>query len=438
MELSESKVRELNFRLLRSRTRVLCSNGFYGLLLMHLKYVLNTEMDTAYTDGEEIGFNPTFMDKLSEDELDFVMMHEIMHVVLQHCTRFVEERMDMELWNIACDIVVNSNILKSCNMDLRSISIRDFGGAAMHLTPKGDEGHLYTMEEVYAMLEKEVAKQKKKGGGSAAGDGNGKAGNGSQSGKSGRTGRKNGKQQWQDGGFDDHSKWNTGDEEAAAEQAAKWQKRMLDAAETMRIADPDNSRGTVPAGAWRMLEELRHPKLDWRTILNEFVQEEVTDYSFSPPDKRFEEYNFYLPDYNETEEHLGNILFMVDTSGSISDKMMSDAYAEICGAIQQFSGKLSGKLGFFDAKVYEPVPFENVEDVKSIRPRGGGGTDFDVIFKYVKEHMEEEPPVSIVILTDGYAPYPEESAAMGIPVLWVINHLSKEVTPPWGRVAEMD
>ena len=448
MELSESKIRELNFRLLRSRTRVLCNNGFYGLLLMHLKYVLNTEMATAYTDGDEIGFNPVFMDELSEEELDFVMMHEILHVVLEHCARYREDRMDAELWNIACDIVVNSNILKSCDMRPESISLRAFGGQAMHLTPKGDEGHLYTMEEVYAMLEKEAAKQKKKGGN---GKGEGKSGNGAQSSSSsgsggkmggsdrrGGGGRKSGRQEWQNGGFDDHSKWKTDDATAAAEQAAKWQRRIMEAAETMRIADPGNGRGTVPAGVWRALEELRRPKVDWRRVLHEFVQEEVTDYSFSPPDKRYEAFDFYLPDYNETEEHLGNVLFMVDTSGSISDRMMSDAYAEICGAIEQFSGKLTGKLGFFDAEVYEPVPFENVEDVKAIRPRGGGGTSFHEIFRYVRGKMSEEPPVSIVILTDGYAPYPEESAAMGIPVLWVISGLTDAVRPPWGRVVGID
>ena len=460
MELSDAKIREMSFRLLRSRTRVLCSNGFYGLLLMHMKYVLNTKVDTAYTDGDEIGFNPSFLEQLSEDELDFVMMHEILHVVLQHCTRYQQERMDTDLWNIACDIVVNSNILKSCDMRPESISIRAFGGESMHLTPEGEEGHLYTMEQVYAMLEKEAKRrQKKSGNGSSQqGTGNGSSqqgsGSGSQQngraqggggaaqsqkgGKSGKAGRKSGKDQWQNGGFDDHSKWGKGDEKEAADQAGKWQKRMMDAAETMRIADPQNGRGTVPAGVWRVLEELRRPKLDWRTVLNEFVQEEITDYSFSPPDKRFDGFDFYLPDYNETEERLGNVLFMVDTSGSVSDGMMSDAFAEICGAIEQFSGKLTGKLGFFDDAVYEPVPFESVEDVKSIRPRGGGGTSFHAIFRYVRYEMAEDPPVSIVILTDGYAPYPHEAEAEGIPVLWVISGLTDEVRPPWGRVVGIE
>ena len=49
--------------------------------------------------------------------------------------------------------------------------------------------------------------------------------------------------------------------------------------------------------------------------------------------------------------------------------------------------------------------------------------------------MMDEPPASIVILTDGYAPFPEEEQAMGIPVLWIINN--EEVTPEWGKVARI-
>ena len=49
--------------------------------------------------------------------------------------------------------------------------------------------------------------------------------------------------------------------------------------------------------------------------------------------------------------------------------------------------------------------------------------------------MRDEPPVSIVILTDGYAPFPPERMAMDIPVLWLINN--EDVTPPWGKVARI-
>ena len=88
-------------------------------------------------------------------------------------------------------------------------------------------------------------------------------------------------------------------------------------------------------------------------------------------------------------------------------------------------------LGFFDGAVIEPKAFSNIDELEIIRPYGGGGTRFDIIFKYVSEEMNDPYPTSIVILTDGYAPFPDEKEAMDIPVLWVINN--DEVIPPWGK-----
>ena len=78
-------------------------------------------------------------------------------------------------------------------------------------------------------------------------------------------------------------------------------------------------------------------------------------------------------------------------------------------SIEQFNGKLKGWLGFFDAAVVDPVPFESLQELNVIRPKGGGGTRFDVIFSYVEQKMDPLP-VSIVILTDGHASFPPERA----------------------------
>ena len=126
---------------------------------------------------------------------------------------------------------------------------------------------------------------------------------------------------------------------------------------------------------------------------------------------------------------------MVDTSGSVQDEDLAAVYSEIRGAIEQFSGKLTGKLGFFDAMVTQPKPFDTINDLMQIVPVGGGGTDFRVIFSYIRRHYQGELPACIVIFTDGYGPYPDESAAQGVPVLWLINN--RAVTPPWGQVTRV-
>ena len=158
MALSDEKMRAYTRRLLLSRMRLMCTHGFYGLLLMHMRYAVDEAVETACTDGVRITFGTDFLESLTDSELDFVMMHELLHVVLRHCLR-ADER-DNELFNIACDIVVNSNILLENGMDLRKITLTKHG-EAMHLTPNGDEGHGYTAEQVYEMLKK----QQSRGGG---------------------------------------------------------------------------------------------------------------------------------------------------------------------------------------------------------------------------------------------------------------------------------
>ena len=74
-------------------------------------------------------------------------------------------------------------------------------------------------------------------------------------------------------------------------------------------------------------------------------------------------------------------------------------------------------------------------EFKIIKPAGGGGTDFQIIFEYVFHHMSDKLPASIIILSDGDAPFPLEKLAGGIPVLWLLNN--EEVNPPWGKVARI-
>lgn len=603
----DKEVYEIVKRLQSARLALLSYQPFYALLLMGMKFSLDVTCETAYTDGYRIAFNPDFIKKLSDKELEFVLMHEVLHAALGHPFRHQADY-DTECFDKACDIVVNSNIYYSFDKDKSKITLKNFG-VAMHKAPDGKEGYLYTVEEVYKMLlaasgkKPKKKKNKQNGKGSNSGDGGGSSpsGNDKNCNKSGdeddgnlnesdentldqtdidqmdidemdidqtdtdqsanetstqsesgaddsgegnnddadgddadggdadggdaNGGKPDNKAKSKNGGarggtgdlcigcssdsksaaskskssksvscsadkgeqsieqklqdllasmqaknaermaraniketdelveetpktephlFDDHSFWEGDDEISTGKNT--WLSRMIEATDIIASLDEYDgvfsgsggmSRGTTPLAAERLIEKIKNPLLDWRTILNDFVQEEINDYSFAPPDKRMEECPFFLPDFNEKDESVKNLLFMIDTSGSMGDDQITQCYSEIYGAIQQFNGKLQGKLGFFDAVVVEPIEFQDEEEFKIIRPKGGGGTSFDIIFEYVKGQIEdnEEPPVSIVILTDGYAPWPPVEATMEIPVLWIINNEVAE--PPWGKVARL-
>ena len=395
MSLTSDEVKKYTQKLLLSRFRILNRHGFYGLLLMHMRFGLDEACDTAYTDGYRINFSPVFLESLSNDEVDFVLMHEILHVVLKHCFR--GRKVDPYLFNVACDIVVNSNILYSKNMNLKYITLEKYG-ESMHLAPNGKEGYLYTAEEVYNMLIKDSLA--KNSGKSVKGD-----------------------------SFDDHSHWEEADDDFTIDE---WEKRVIDAAESS--AKRDTSVGNIPLGVQRYISSLKNATIDWRMLLNDFISLEVGDYSFTPPDRRIDG-PFFMPDFNEMvekEDDPKEILFMIDTSGSVNSNQITQAYSEIKGALEQFTS-LTGYLGFFDYVVYEPKEFSSIEDILEIIPKGGGGTNFFAVFEYVNNL--ENKPKAIIILTDGYARFPKESVRNGIPVIWVMNN--DKVTPPWGEVARM-
>ena len=89
-----------------------------------------------------------------------------------------------------------------------------------------------------------------------------------------------------------------------------------------------------------------------------------------------------------------------------------------------------------DTEVSEPELFESVDELNRITPIGGGGTSFKAIFGFMKEHYEDELPTAVIILTDGYAEFPEDDAACGLPVMWII--IDSEVEAPWGECIHLE
>lgn len=500
----DNKIREIVQRLQAIRVKMLREQPFYAVLLMHLRFALDEATPTLYTDGERIAFNPYFVDALDDFQLQFVLMHEILHVALGHCTS-EEKDFNHKAYNIACDIVVNSNIMYSLGLIKEKVNwggkttgyevkkeVEIAGEPLIHKTPGGREGVELDAKEVYALLlevypelknkdetldgnENDNAYEAKKNdenaseddkngnpsnngedndednedqNGNDGDDENGDSGgdNDSSAGKS-KNKRTKGKGQKSPNfnTFDDHSFWDVSSDsgEEQAEENQIWTSRMVEATEIaekiseeyLSIKEAHKGFGGPPLGAKRLLKEILEPQTDWRTILENFIQEEVNDYSFSPPDHRFEDSPFFLPDFNEKETYVKNIVFLIDTSGSISDSMIQKAYSEIKGAVDQLGNKFDGYIVFCDHLTYDLQPFCEETDLSKIIPKGGGGNDFEGNIRDVLEAMKDEPPECMIFITDGYDTFPDESVTKGIPFLWLITNT--DVEPPWGKVARL-
>ena len=387
--IEQERIKAIAPRLIGVRARLLSTHPFFGRLLLHLQLGF-AECGTAFTDMKRVVFDPKFAEKLGEGELRFVFLHELMHCVLHHCTRGRSLR--PHLYNIACDIVVNSLIMET-------LGVREYvidGEEVMHLAPNGKEGRLYSAEEVYEMLLKAPPEEIQK-----------------QYGKS---------------GFDKHIIWEQILDSMSDDE---WDQYIKEATSVA------GSGTGIPYSIGRYLKDIAHtPKTNWRQLLHDFIQHDRNDYIYSVPDRRFQG-DFIMPSFQENVygDRVDKLWFLVDTSGSISDDALSEAFHEIKDAVEQIDN-LSGELSFFDTEVSEPELFESADELNRIKPIGGGGTSFKAIFRFMKEHYEDDLPTAVIILTDGYADFPEEDVASGLPVMWII--IDSEVEAPWGECIHLE
>ena len=166
--------------------------------------------------------------------------------------------------------------------DPGSITLSKYG-ESMHLAPNGREGCLYTAEEVYEMLPSARKPGQLTPSQRSAGAADGRARKKQAKPENGVSAPKI---------WDDHSQWGKFEDDSILRDV--WVKRFAEACEAITVRDPSSSHGTLPMFAQRLLQKLIEPQTDWRSILNEFIQEEITDYSFSPPDRRFQDSPFFL------------------------------------------------------------------------------------------------------------------------------------------------
>ena len=409
--IDKETAKAVQSRIVHIREVMLMKYPFFGELAMKLK-IGAAHCETAYTDMERMVFDPEFIADMDDKQLLFLYMHELMHCVLLHPVRGIG-KLHRE-YNIACDIVVNSNILDY--MGEKEIEIA--GSYAMHLSPSGREGRVMTAEEGYEELMRIR-----------------------NDGKEGKPFPKNTKLQGEYripsldedemNPMDDHKPWGSIDD--PGEKADRMNKDVLE------IAGKYGAPGGCPQAVLAILEdEKMKAKLKWKDLLRDFVESNtfLTDYSFAPPDRRFSDGDYLLPAENVfPDEEVQNIWFCVDCSGSIGIVERSWFLTEIRGLLEQFT-YCHGLLSYFDTGVTPPESFSNLEELKRIVPVGGGGTSFWVIFKYMQEHMAGNLPKAIVILTDGFAPDVEEREACGVPVLWLLTTPDMEMS--WGRTVHID
>jgi len=108
--LAQNTDQAVKDRLITARVQLLLKNGFFGNLATRLQLQeASSWCPTAATDGRFFFYNTEFINSLDDDELIFLMGHEVLHNVYDHMDR--RGNRDPRLWNIANDYVVNMDLV---------------------------------------------------------------------------------------------------------------------------------------------------------------------------------------------------------------------------------------------------------------------------------------------------------------------------------------
>ena len=92
------------------KRKMLVKYPFFGSVVANTKFVSEPLVPTAGTDGDNIYYNPSFLETLTMEEQTFIFAHEVCHIAFNHIYR--SEGKDANLWNIATDSVVNALLNK--------------------------------------------------------------------------------------------------------------------------------------------------------------------------------------------------------------------------------------------------------------------------------------------------------------------------------------
>jgi len=376
-------------KIIVARVGLLLRHPFFGNMATRLKIEECTEWcPTAATDGRTIFFNRDFFQKLSVKQVEFVIAHEILHNVFDHLSR--REGRDPRIFNAAADYCVNGQIVRDKIGDHNLPDIKIF---------HDQKYYGWSAEQVYDDIFEKHDEESLKALGEL---------------------------------LDDHIDWGEDKGNGRPKYTKDELKQIRDEIReaTMQAAQAAGA-GNVPASVQRMIKELTEPKMNWREILRQQIQSTIkNDFSFMRPNRKGWHMNAILPgqQFQETID----ICIAIDMSGSIGDEQAKDFLTEIKGIMEEYKD-FKIKLWCFDTRVYNEADFDGytMDEFSDYQPMGGGGTDFDVNWEYMKEH--DINPKKFIMFTDGY-PFGSWGDELYCDTVFII-HGNDSIVPPFGEYA---
>lgn len=347
-----------------------------------LAAIFTDEVPIAATDGENLILNPTTFFKYTLAERVFIVAHEILHCIYNHCilsrpfnqsgkVKFADGSSlpyDAQMMNVAMDLVINDALIKS--------GVGSFPKEGCHDTSiaTADDSFLDAYKKVY----KKKPENKGGGGGGfdvllAPGAGSGKDPGKAQQGRS----------------------------------QAEWDTAVAGAIATAK------AQGKMPAALERLLGEVLDPVIPWQEHIRAFFARKVGNsaYNWRKPDKRMIQRDIFTP--ARSGYGCGDVIVAVDTSGSIGQKEIDIFFGEVRGILEDVK-PMKIHLVWCDAQVHRVDELDSGADLAGLKPVGGGGTDFRPVFDWAEQSNVRAD--AIVYFTDMMGTFPDH--APQTPVIW--------------------
>jgi len=400
-------------KLYNARAQVVMSHPFFGALLLRQELVETTDVEALATNGKQLFYNRAWVDAQEMDHLHFACAHEALHPGLCHHTRRAGR--DFELWNHACDFVINP-ILKD----------------AAFVLPEGvllrDDLRGLNAEAVYTRLVAELPPTPE------SDDHDADEGEGTQDDTSDEDGE-GAQDDTPQGGSPPQGGGGKGDAQGASGKAPTPSfgnaGAVLDAPGTeIERQREDNDwkvivaqaeamakgAGNLPGGLEHQLRALLDPRAPWQELLRRYMDQFANaDYSWRSPNRRFVAGGQYLPSMRS--EQMGRIAFVIDASGSMPRAALEQACAELQAIASELRPEAIDVI-VHDTEIRAFKQIEVDEEI-AIDFEAGGGTLFAPVCQFLND--APDPYAVVIWFTDLYPGDWEAAAAIApdAPVLWI-------------------
>lgn len=403
-----------------ARDQIVVNLRFLDIALAAMKVLPQRGLDGMATDGISVYYDPKWVLKTYEKEPQMVArtyLHLLLHLIFFHSFQY--DKLDMQAWDLACDVAVENTIL---SMQLPAVEIKKDVEIAEKIRILNKQMKGLTAERIYKHLRVNELSE-------------------------------SGKIEWHLLFHkDEHIYWKPKTEVTIQmEQWLKISERVK--ADLKSFSKDKNGSEELDAN----LKEATKDHFDYSDVLRRFmvmgedmqINDDEFDYIF---------YHYGLEKYGnmpliepleyKDAKKVKEFVVAIDTSASVKGKIVQNFLRKtysILKSADSFFSQVNLHIIQCDAEIQQDSKISNMEEFDAfcdtIKLKGFGATDFRPVFHYVEQLRKDgefENLKGLIYFTDGYGVYPESMPDYDCMFAFLKEDDNAPKLPPWALKVVLD